>query len=60
MKSWLKITLWIVSGILLLVFIALNIIGYQKGEEMVTFPMEMREPLTETPADYGMPFEEIS
>jgi fermentation-respiration switch protein FrsA (DUF1100 family) len=60
MKRWLKITLWIVSGILLLVFIALNIVGYQKGKEMVTFPMEMREPLTQTPADFGMPYEEVT
>lgn len=60
MKRWLKITLWIVGGILLAVFIALNLVGYQKGKEMVTFPMEMREPLTQTPADFGMPYEEVT
>ena len=55
MKHRLKITLWIVSGVLLAIFILVNIVGYQKGKEMVTFPMEMRESLTQTPADFGMP-----
>lgn len=60
MKHRLKITLWIVSGVLLAIFILVNIVGYQKGKEMVTFPMEMRESLTQTPADFGMPYDEVT
>lgn len=60
MNRRLKITLWIVSGVLLAICILVTIVGYQKGKEMVTFPMEMREPLTQTPADFGMPYEEVT
>jgi esterase/lipase len=60
MKRRLKIMLWIVSGVLLAICILVTIVGYQKGKEMVTFPMKMREPLTQTPADFGMPYEEVT
>jgi esterase/lipase len=60
MNRKLKITLWAVSGVLLAIFILVNIVGYQKGKEMVTFPKEVREPLTQTPADFGMPYEEVT
>lgn len=60
MNRKLKITLWAVSGVLLAIFILVNIVGFQKGKEMVTFPMEVREPLTQNPADFGMPYEEVT
>lgn len=60
MRPWLKITFWAVGGILLVILIVFNIVGYQKGKEMVTFPREVREPLKQTPADYGMPYEEVT
>lgn len=60
MRRRIKITLWTLSGILLAILILVNIVGYQKGKEMVTFPMDVREPLTQTPADYGMSYEEVN
>jgi len=60
MRRRLKITLWSVSGIFFGILIFINIVGYQKGKEMVTFPMEVRKPLTQNPADFGMPYEEVT
>jgi len=60
MNRKLKISLWVVGGVLLAIFILVNIVGYQKGKEMVTFPRKMRKPLTQTPADFGMPYEEVT
>lgn len=47
-----------VAGIL--IFIALSIISHSQAYDLVHHPLEKRKPLTSTPHDYGLPFEEIS
>jgi len=59
-KKWLKTALIVVGGLVLVLFIGLA--WYTRGEahKMVIHPMETREMPGETPADYGLPFEEVA
>jgi fermentation-respiration switch protein FrsA (DUF1100 family) len=60
MKKWLKITL-IVVGILSVVAVgALAMFTRNQAHELVTHPLEARRPMTQTPADYGLPYENVT
>ena len=60
MKRWLKISLWVVLGIFIVVVVGVMAIGYKEGRGMVIIPLDVREPVTESPTDYGMPYEEVT
>jgi cephalosporin-C deacetylase-like acetyl esterase len=60
MKRGLKITLWVALGVLIIAFVGVMVVGYKEGRGMVIIPLDVREPLTESPADYGMPYEEVT
>lgn len=60
MKKWLKIVMVSIGTVVLVVFVALMIITRANGIGMVTNPMEDRDPIDETPADYGLPYEDVT
>jgi fermentation-respiration switch protein FrsA (DUF1100 family) len=60
MPKWLKVAL-IVAGLLPVVaFAALAVVTRNQAHEMVTHPLETRRPMTQTPAGYGLPYEEVT
>jgi fermentation-respiration switch protein FrsA (DUF1100 family) len=60
MKKWLKVALIIVGVLLVVAFVALALITRSQAHDLVTHPMEMRNPIAKTPADYGLPYEEVT
>jgi esterase/lipase len=60
MIRWLRITLLAVLTVFIVAVIAVLVVGYKEGRAMVMIPQEDRERLTESPADYGMPYEEVT
>ena len=60
MNKRFKVT--VVGGGVLLVgtFVTLALITRSQTHGLVTHPMAMRNPLTKTPADYGLPYEEVT
>jgi fermentation-respiration switch protein FrsA (DUF1100 family) len=60
MKKWLKITLTIIAVLILLVFGALAVVTRSQAIDLITHPMSERLPLEETPADYGLPYEDVT
>ena len=55
-----KIALYGVGGVLLLLFVAMNIFARSTAHGLVTQPFEERDPIDEAPSDYGIPFEEVT
>jgi esterase/lipase len=49
-----------IGATILVVCVALVVITRANGIEMVTNPMEDRDPIDETPADYGLPYEDVT
>ncbi len=60
MKRSLKITLGVLLGILVLVIAGLLWRTRQEAYDLLHSPIAGRDPLTETPANYNLPFEEIT
>lgn len=60
MKRWQKITLNVLLTFLLLAFGALLNITYQQGNDIVHNDPATRSKADETPADYGMTYEEVT
>jgi fermentation-respiration switch protein FrsA (DUF1100 family) len=58
-KKWLKITLIIVGILFVVAFAVLAVFTRNKAHEMVTHPLEARRPMTKTPADYNLPYEDV-
>ncbi len=60
MKRWLKITLGILAGLLLLAFGALMWKTRAEAHILITAPMAEHKLPSETPADYNLPFEDVT
>lgn len=60
MGKGLRITLIVLAVLLVIVLAGLAMVTRSKGIEMVTHPMEERTPLEETPADYGLAYEDVT
>jgi esterase/lipase len=60
MKHWLKISLSVFVGILLLAFGGLLWKTYTEAHNLINAPMATRELPDETPADYNLPFEDVT
>ncbi|MBI5943179.1 MAG: alpha/beta hydrolase [Chloroflexi bacterium] len=60
MKRWLKISLGIFIGILLLGFAGLLWKTHAEAHNLINAPMEGRNLPDETPADYNLPFEDVT
>jgi fermentation-respiration switch protein FrsA (DUF1100 family) len=60
MKKGIKITLIVFVVILVIASAALMYITRTKAIELVYQPIEIRNPITESPADYSLPYEEVS
>jgi pimeloyl-ACP methyl ester carboxylesterase len=59
-RKWLKATLIVVGVLLVVAFVALALITRSQAHSLVTQPMEVRNPVEKTPADYGLPYEEVT
>jgi fermentation-respiration switch protein FrsA (DUF1100 family) len=59
MKRWHKITLGIVAGIVVVALVGLALVTRAMGREFVHNPPEDRDSIVETPADYGLPYEDV-
>ena len=60
MKKWIKIVLVITGAVVLVVCVTLVTITRANGIGMVTNPVEYQDPIDETPADYGLPYEDVT
>ena len=60
MKRTTKITLSVVVGVLLLAVIGALLITKSEAHNLITAPMETRNLPEETPANYNMPFEDVT
>lgn len=59
MKKWLKIGLIVVAVVLVVVVVAVFFMMRPKGIELVRHPIEEREPLEETLAEYDVDYEDV-
>ncbi|MBN2004765.1 MAG: alpha/beta hydrolase [Anaerolineae bacterium] len=60
MKLWRRILLTLIAVVLVAAVGALLWITRSQAHGLVTHPMDERPPLAKTPADYGLPYEEVS
>jgi fermentation-respiration switch protein FrsA (DUF1100 family) len=60
MKKWLKVALWILAGIVIVVFVGLNILTYREARKMIFLPLEERDPIEETCAQYHFNCEDVT
>src|SRR5687767_14929450 len=60
MKRTTKITLGVVVGVLLLVVIGALLVTKSEAHNLITAPIETRNLPEETPANYDMPFEDVT
>lgn len=60
MKKRLKIALIVVGIVLVVAVAALAILTRSQAHDLVTHPLEARRPMTQTPADYGLPYEDVT
>ena len=60
MKRTTKITLGVVVGVLLLAVIGALLVTKSEAHNLITAPMETRNLPEETPANYNMPFEDVT
>lgn len=59
-NRWLKVLLILVGVVAVLAFAALAFVTRGQGQELVHHPVGERRPLQEIPADYGLPFEDVT
>ena len=45
---------------LLVAFVALAVVTRNQAQEMVSHPLEARRPMTQTPAGFGLPYEDVT
>ena len=60
MSKWLKGSLIVLGVILVVALVALALLTRAQALDLVYYPPEVRDPIIETPADYGLPFEEVT
>jgi fermentation-respiration switch protein FrsA (DUF1100 family) len=58
MKRWLKVALWIVAVAVVVILAGVTVLAKSEGEKLVT--CSEQEISVETPADYGLPFEDVT
>jgi len=60
MKKITKITLSVTIGVLLIAAIEMGIVTKNEAHKLITSPMETRELPDKTPADYNMPYKDVT
>lgn len=60
MRRWVNLGLFTMGTVLLVGFGALVLLSRAQAINLITHPEEARGPLEETPADYNLPFEEVT
>jgi uncharacterized protein len=60
MKKGIKIALIVLAVVIVIAAAGLLIMTRNNAITMVNNPIETRDPITESPLDYGLPFEEVS
>lgn len=60
MRKWQKIALKVVGNFLVIAFAGLVVVTRNEAHKLVSHPPEVRRPMTATPADYGLPYEDVT
>ena len=60
MKKWLKYLLFGLGILLLIAFVGLLFVTRAQASDMINNPMEDRDPIEETPADYDMSYDDVT
>jgi hypothetical protein len=60
MKQWIKVALWATGTTIVVDSIALVAPTRPLGSYIVRHPPESREPILQTPADCGFPYEDVT
>lgn len=60
MKKFIKVGSIAIAAIIAVITFSLLFVTKSQAHDLVTHPLEERRPMTETPADYGLPYEEVT
>ena len=60
MKRWQKVAAGVVGSVLVILFAGLMIVSRSQALDLVTHPMGEREAIDQTPADFGLAYEDVS
>ena len=60
MKRWQKVAVGVTSTILVILFIGLMVVSRSQALDLVTNPIGEREAIDQTPADFGLEYEDVS
>ena len=60
MKRWLKVAVGVVGAVLVILFTGLMVVSRSQAHDLVTHPIGEREAIDQTPADFGLTYQDVS